>query len=218
MDVTNRTIIVGGALIGIFLVFLVMLLAWYVPDESINRLGDLSGYLDDHNNTGSKLIITLGGMILVLLAGLVIVFELAPPESGSVRAAKAGSGTVRIGTDEVVQQLEGELRGMPQLSGIEAAVAARGRKAEVKLDLYVGADADIASTTEEAVRRTRELVEGRMGVELDCAPQVQIHYRELRVARPPSPAVSSAPAPGPAASSNQPSHEPAEQREDAPTA
>jgi hypothetical protein len=222
MDVTNRTIIVGGALIGIFLVFLVMLLAWSAPTESINRLADLSGYLDDHNNTGSKLIITFLGLIIVLLAGLVVVFEVAPPESGSIRVAKAGSGTVRIGTDEVVQQLESDLATMIQLSGVQAHVEPRGRKGFVKLDLYVTANADIAATTEEAIRRTRELLEGRMGIELDGPPHAQIHYRELRVARPATPAPSSpsspAPAPSPSPPSAQPAHEPAEQREDAPPA
>lgn len=218
MDVTNRTIIVGGALIAIFFVLLVMLLAWYAPTESIDRLADLSGYLDDHNNNGSKLIITFLGLILVLLAGLVIVFEIAPPESGSIRVAKAGSGAVRIGSDEVVQQIENDLGTMIQLSGVQAAVEPRGRKAAVKLELYVTAEADIASTTDDAIRRARELLEGRMGIELDGPPNVKIHYRELRVAQPATPPTPSASEPAPAPPSAQPAHESTEQREDAPTA
>lgn len=220
MDVTNRTVIVGGALISIFLVLLVMLLSWGAADESIGRLSDLAGYLDDHNSTGAKLIVTLGGLIVILLLGLVMVFEIAPPESGSVRVGKVAAGETRIGTDEVTQRVEDELRGLPQLSGIQAAVFSRGRKAEIKLDLYVSADAEIAVTTEEVIRRVRELVENRMGIELDCAPKAQIHYRELHVTRPsPAPAASSASAPPIApSSSNEPPHEPAETREDAPPA
>ncbi|MEX2158785.1 MAG: hypothetical protein WEB04_05210 [Dehalococcoidia bacterium] len=217
MDVTNRAIIVGGALIGVFLVLLVILLAWGAPDESIQRLGDLANYLEKHNSTGTKLVITLGGLILVLLAGLLIIFELAPPETGSVHVRTSGAGDAGIGIDEVVQRLEDELRPLPSLSGVQANVAARGRKAEVKLDLFVGVQADLAATTEEALRRTRELVEGRMGIELEKAPQVEIHYRELSVARPAiAPSTNTSPTP-PYPSSEPHDTSTAEEREDAPT-
>jgi len=217
MDVTNRAIIVGGALIGVFLVLLVILLAWGAPDESIQRLGDLANYLEKHNSTGTKLVITLGGLILALLAGLLIIFELAPPETDSVRVRTSGAGDAGIGTDEVVQRLEDELRPLPSLSGVQANVAARGRKAEVKLDLFVGVQADLAATTEEALRRTRELVEGRMGIELEKAPQVEIHYRELSASRPATaPSTNTSPTP-PYASSEPHDTATAEKREDTPT-
>ena len=215
MDVTNRTVIVGGALIGIFLVFLVILLAWSAPDQSIERLGDLSGYLDDHNSTGAKLIVTFGGLILVLLAALVIIFEVAPPETSSVRVARVGGGQARIASDEVSQRLEEELRAVPQLNGVQATVQPRGNRAGVALDLSVSADADLAATTDDALRRTRELMEGRMGIEIEGQPQANIHYRELRVARP---AVPPAAKPATPTFGNEPAHEPTEQREEAPPA
>jgi hypothetical protein len=217
MDVTNRTIIVGGALIGVFLVLLVILLAWGAPDESIKRLGDFANYLDKHNSMGTKLVITLGGMILVLLAGLLIIFELAPPETGSVRVRTSGTGDAGIGTDEVVQRLEDELRPLPSLSGVQANVVPRGRKAEVRLDLFVGSQADLAATTEEALRRTRELVEGRMGIELERPPHVELHYREVSATRPAiAPTTNPSPTP-PYASSEPHDTATAEKREDAPT-
>lgn len=182
MDQTNRVFIVSVALLWIFIVFLIILLAWGAPDESIDRLGDLAGYLDDHNSTATKLIVTFGGLILALLGAIVLIYEVAPPETGSVKVEKVGGGDVRIGTDEIVQRLEEELRSIPQLSGVQAVVQARGRKAEINLDLYVTAEADLATTSEEACRRARELVEERMGVALDCQPRAQVHYRELRVA------------------------------------
>ena len=187
MDLTNRTLIIGGALIWIFLVLVVILLAWGAPDESIERLGDLAGYLDDHNSTPAKLIVTFGGLIFIMLAAIVIVFEVAPPDTGSVRVRRVGAGQASIATEEIVQRLEEELRNVSHLTGVQAKVLARGRKAEVQLDLSVGSDADLTATSEEACRIARELVEQRMGVELDCSPKAQIHYRELRVARPAGP-------------------------------
>ena len=217
MDVTNRTIIVGGSLVGVFLVLLVILLAWGAPDQSIERLGDFANYLGKHNSTGTKLVITLGGMILVLLAGLLIIFELAPPETGSVRIRTSRTGDAGIATDEVVQRLEDELRPLPSLSGVQANIAARGRKAEVSLDLFVGAQADLAATTEEALRRTRELVEGRMGIELEKPPHAEIHYRELSTSHPaPAPRTNTFPTP-PSVSSESHDTATAEERQDAPT-
>lgn len=190
MDLTNRVLAVGVSLLGIFVVLVVILLAWGAPDESIGRIADLAGYLDDHNSTGAKLIVTFGGLIFVLLATIVIILEVAPPETGSVKVVKVGSGNASIGTDEIGQRLEEELRAVPQLAGVQATVVSRGRKAEVQLDLYVSSDADLTTTTEEACRRARELVEQRMGVELDCQPKARLHYRELQVARPPASASS----------------------------
>jgi hypothetical protein len=209
MDQTNRVFIVSAALLWIFIVFLIILLAWGAPDESIDRLGDLAGYLEDHNSTAAKLIVTFGGLILALLGAVVIIFEVAPPDTGSVKVEKVGAGDVRIGTDEIVQRLEEDLRSIPQLTGVQANVLARGRKAELNLDLYVAAEADLATTSEEACRRARELVEERMGVALDCQPRAQIHYRELRVARAPqAPAPMTSERPAPQASSTPWSQEP----------
>lgn len=193
MDLTNRVLIIGGALLWIFIIFIIILLAWGAPDQSIERLGDLAGYLEDHNTTGAKLIVTFGGLILVLLAVIVIIFEAAPPEAGSLKVEKVGTGEARIGTDEVVLRLEEELRALPQVDQVQASVLAHGQKAEVSLDLHVAADADLVTTTEEACRHARTLIEERMGVALARPPQVQLHYRELRVAPPQE---ASAPAPG----------------------
>lgn len=183
MDLTNRILIVSVALLWIFVIFIVILLAWGAPDQSIERLGDLTGYLEDHNTTGAKLIITFGGLILALLAVVVIIFEVAPPETGSLRVAKIGTGEARIGTDEIGHRLEEELRALPQVNQVQVSVLARGQKAEVNLDLHVTAEADLAATTEEACRRARQLIEERMGVALMRPPQAQLHYRELRVAQ-----------------------------------
>ena len=191
MDVTNRTVIITASLVWIFLIALVILLTWGAPDESIDRITRLARYLNEHNTTGAQLVVTFGGLILILLGAMLVILEIAPPDSGTVKVAKVGSGNVRIGTDEITQQIEQDLRSLPQLGDVQVTVLARGHKAEVRLELYVGADADLAATTDAACRRARDLVEGRMGVQLAAPPQAHVHYRELHV-RPVagSPAVS----------------------------
>jgi hypothetical protein len=193
MDQTNRLLIVSAALIWIFLVLLVVLLAWGAPDGSINKLSDFTGYLDKHNDTPARLIITFAGLILALLGSILVVYEIAPQDGGNVRVDKVGGGDVRIGTDEVSQRLEEELRSLPKLLGVQAIVVPRGNKAEVRLDLYVSSDSDLAVISEEACRRARELVGGKMGIALDCDPRAQVHYRELLVARPAPATLASSP-------------------------
>ena len=206
-DLTNRILIVGVALLSIFLIFLVILLAWGAPDESIEWAFDLANYLEEHNNTEAKLIITFGGVILMLLATLLIIFEVVPSESNALSVTKAGSGDVQISTEEVVRRLEEELQLLPQINHAEVTILGRGKKAEVHLNLHVTADADLAATADEASQRTRALMEDRMGLELARPPQAEIQYRELRVgqrveampgaatATPEAPPVASPPAP-----------------------
>ena len=180
-DLTNRILTVGVALLSIFLIFLVILLAWGAPDESIDWVFDLANYLEDHNNTEAKLIITFGGVILMLLATLLVILEVVPPERNALTVTKAGAGDVQIGTEEVVRRLEEELQLLPQVSQARATILGRGKKAEVHLNLHVTADADLAATADEASQRARALMEDRMGLELARPPQTEIQYRELRV-------------------------------------
>jgi hypothetical protein len=183
MDLTNRILIVGAAVLWIFLVLLVILLAWGAPDQSIERLFDLAEYLEDNNNNTTKLIITFGGLILAGLGLLVIVYEMMPPETASLQVTSVGSGDARITTEEIALRLEDEIRALPQVNQVQAVVTGRGKKAEVSLDLHVRPEADLSATTEEACRVARQLVEGRMGVELNQPPKAQLHYRELQITR-----------------------------------
>ena len=182
MDLTNRILILGGALLGIFVVIVIILLAWGAPEQSIERLNELATYMEDHNNNAAKLIITLGGLILVLLAAIVVIIEVAPPESGSLKVANVETGDARIPTEEVAHLLEEELSQLPQLNRVQARVEVRGDKAEVDLDLHVGADADLAATAEEACRRATDLLARRIGVALARPPRAELHYLELRLA------------------------------------
>lgn len=216
MDLTNRIFVMGIALLWMFVILVVILLAWGAPDESINRISDLAGFLEDHNTNATKLIITFGGLILVLLGALVILTEAMPPDSGSLKVTRVGSGEGRIGTDEITVRLEEEIRALPQIAQVEALVKGRGSKAEVSLDLHVRPEADLAATTEEACRVARHLIEERMGVELARPPAAQLHYRELRVgqheAPTPQQATETAASPPEVENSHDSQEQPAEDR------
>ena len=183
MDLTNRVIIIGAALIWIFVVLVVILLAWGAPDNSIDQLADLANYLAEHNDTATKMIITFGGLILLLLGVLVIIIEVMPAERGSLPVADVGSGQARISTEEVVARVEAGVRALAQVSDVQATVLGRGKKADLTLKLHVRPEADLAATTDEACRVARELIEEKMGLELARPPQAELHYRVLNVSR-----------------------------------
>ncbi len=181
MDLTNRVLIVCGALTWIFLVMVVILLAWGAPEDSIDKILDLGNYLADHNDTPAKLIVTFGGLILIMLALIVIISEVAPSDGGTLKMERVGGATAHISTEEVALRLEEELQTFPQLRQVQASVKSKGQKAEVKLELHVGAEAELTSTAEEACRRARQLLEERMGVALAGPPEARLHYQELKV-------------------------------------
>jgi hypothetical protein len=196
MDQTNRAIIVTAALLFIFVIFVVIMLAWGSPDSTIDRIYRLADYLTEHNNQETKLIITFGGFILALGALLLIIYEMTPPQSGSLRV-EVGSGDARISTEEIALRVENEIRAMPQVQDVQATVGGRGSKAEVNLALHVQPQADLAQTAGEACARVRDLIENKMGVGLLSEPKAELHYRELQVVRGPNAAgpVSESPAP-----------------------
>lgn len=180
-DLTNRIMSVAFAFFFMFAIFIVILLVWTSPEESISRIRDLAGYLDDHNTTEAKLIITFGGIILILLATLLVIFELVSPESNTLVIQQAGSGAVEISAEEVVLRVEEELRASPQIDQVQATIVGRGKKAEVSLSLHVAPEANLATTVEEACKRVTELLEGQMGIALAKPPSAEVHYRELHV-------------------------------------
>ena len=180
-DLTNRIMAVAFAFLFIFAVLLIILLVWTSPEEGINRIRDLAGYLDDHNTAEAQLIITFGGAILVLLAMLLILFELVPPESNTLKVQQVGSGNAEISTEEVVLRVEEEVRAVPQIDQVQATIVGRGRKADVSLSLHVAPDANLGTTVEAACQRATELLEGQMGIALAKPPSAEVHYRELRV-------------------------------------
>jgi hypothetical protein len=169
---------------------LVILLTWSADTETIDRLGDLVSYLNDHTDNASKLILTLGVAALIVLSLTVIVAELVPAEpAGQVRLESVTGATAILPTEAIIQRLEQELCSLPQVQEAQAMVATRDRGLAVALNLTLAPDASVPSTTEEACRLVQETIEQQMGVALVGLPAVQIRFG------PPAPTLAPAPPP-----------------------
>ena len=177
----NRFIVVAAALAVIFGALLAALLAWGAPDETITRIADFAGYLRRHNDRETKIIISLGAAVVVLLMLTAIIVELTPSPTQKMRVRSMKSGEAAITTSQIAERINAEVAQIPHIAQCAAIVAARGKKVEVVLDLHVGAGANLSQTADEACRRAQALVEQQLGIEMATMPRARLHYRELRL-------------------------------------
>jgi len=178
VDAFNRAAVVGLAFAWVILMALVILLAWGADSETIDRLGDLVSYLNDHTDNASKLILTLGAAAIIVLSLTVIVAELVPaePAAAEVRLESVTGATAILPTEAITQRLEQELRSLPPVQEAQAMVATRDRGLAVALNLTLAPDANVATATEEACHLVQETIEQKMGVALVGLPTVQIRF------------------------------------------
>jgi len=187
VDAFNRAAVVGLAFAGVILMALVILLTWGADSETINRLGDMVSYLNDHTDSASKLILTLGAASLIVLSLMVIVAELMPAApTAEVRLESVTGATAILPMEAITQRLEQELRSLPPVQEAQAMVAARDRGLAVALNLTLAPDANVTSATEEACRLAQETIEQKIGVALVGLPTVQIRFGPVATTPPPA--------------------------------
>jgi hypothetical protein len=177
----NRFVITIVAMAIAFGALAIVLLAWGAPGGTIDHIADFAGYLRRHSDRETKLIITLGAVVVVLAMLTVIVVELTPSPNQKMRVRNLRSGDAAITTTEIAQRVNADVLRIVHIAECRSYVSARGRRVDVVLDLHVDAGADLAQAADEACRRAHELIEKQLGIELTGKPRARLHYRELRL-------------------------------------
>ncbi len=196
MNGTNRTAIVLLAALWIVLMAVVIFAAWAADAETVERLDDFVRYLDDHRDNAYRLILTLGALVLIVLALLVIIVELAPEEeTREIRVEQAGATTI-VPAQPLRLRLEGALTAIPQITTARARVFSHGKGIGMKLDLTVTPDANIAAVTQEASRAVEETLQADLGLPVSAPPTVRITFGPPRV-EPVASSMTQPPAPEP---------------------
>jgi hypothetical protein len=134
---------------------------------------------------------------VLLMVGIMII-ELTPSPTQKMHLRNVKAGAATLSTVEIAARIENELALLPHIAKSQAIVAAKGDKVEVVLNLQVEPGADLARTADEACSRTHALVEQTMGVPLARLPRARLHYRELQLRAPLTPAAAAASTPAPA--------------------
>ena len=199
MNLLNRAILMVLCLALIAGAVAVIVLAWAIPDESINWLRDAVVWLDDRNTDGTKALITLGGAIVALAALVALLAELLPSGSGAVKITGLQVGDAVLTTAAIGQRIEEVVNQVPHVTDVRATVRAKRKGVTVNLDLHVDPEANLAAVTDEACAAASLVLSDKVHVALLAPPRARLHYRELRLqgrARPSSVAPA---APAPAA-------------------
>jgi hypothetical protein len=196
MSETNRTVIVLLAALWIILMAVVIFAAWAADVETVERLDDFVQYLDDHRNNASRLILTLGALVLIVLALLVIIVELAPEEEArEIRVEQAGATTI-VPAEPLRLRLEEALTAMPQVTTAAARVFSRDKGIAMSLDLTVTPGTNIGAVTQEASRVVVETLQADLGLPVSVPPTVRITFGPPKV-EPVASSMTQPPAPEP---------------------
>ena len=196
LDQVNRAAISVVALLVVFACLLLVLLAWAEPGATIGRIEDFASWLNDHNDDETKILLSLGALVIVLLMVGVMIIELTPSPTQVMRIRDVNAGGATISTAEIAARVEEEVRAVPGVAQAQAVVAAHGDRVEVVLDLQVRPEADLSRTADEACRRAHTLVEEGMAVPLKGLPRARLRYRELQLRQQSASMAASAPATG----------------------
>jgi len=205
MNDANRSIIILLAALWIILMGVVVFAAWAADKEAVDRLGDLVQYLDDHRDNPSRLILTLGALVLAVLALLVIIVELAPAGEAQqeLRVEQAGATTI-VPAQALRLRLEEALVALPQVTAARARVFSRRKGLAASVELTITPDANVGAVIQEASRVVADTLQTDLGLPVTGLPSVRIVFGGPKPApvassmvQPPAEAAPGGPAPTP---------------------
>lgn len=181
MNLLNRIFVLLLLLAIGVLSMSVVVLAWTLPNETIDFLRDGADWLEEHNHDTEKAILTFIGVAITLLVFIFLIFELLPRRSRDVRIEDVNAGEAVISASALARRLEERVQDVDHVSGVTASVKTQRKGVEVAMDLHVDADANLAEVSDAASAMARDTLTNRMHVALSRPPQIRLHYRELRL-------------------------------------
>jgi len=172
----NRMLIVIVAAAMIVVMALLIFVTWSADTDAINSLGDLVDFLNDHNDSAGKLIVTLAALIVVILSLLIVVVELAPEDEEKELRVKQEGATTIVPAAALRARIEEALVALPEVSAAKAKVSTRDNGIATSLDLTLTPGANIAEVTQESVRVVTDTVQSDLGLPLAGVPAVRVTF------------------------------------------
>jgi hypothetical protein len=103
--------------------------------------------------------------LLVLLAFVVLVLELRPPENqGTVRVKTADGGDVAISRNAIHQRVQFAVDRLDDVVQVEPNISGKGDGLVIHLDVTTSPYVDVPMKTEEIRAVAREMIEKQMGL------------------------------------------------------
>lgn len=166
MNVFNRIVVV---LLLLFSVPLLLLLIGIVifPMQAANVLSVLVGGLRNIPIT-VKVIVILASLLFLVVDIVLLWFELRQPAaSRTVRIRQVTGGEAELFTDSIEGRLAYNIDQLPDVVRVSPTVIGRGKGVEVVLEVETRPDIDVPAKTEEVMQVARQVIEERMGLELE---------------------------------------------------
>jgi len=174
----NRTLIVLVAAAWIVLMAVLIFLTWSASEDVIDRIGDFQEFLADNNDDAGKLIVTLGALVTIVLALLVIIVEVAPEEEErELRVEQAGATTI-VPASALRQRLEEAVREIPDITAARARVSTKDKGIAAAVDVTLLPKANVAAVTQEAARVVIDTIQTDLGLPVVGVPTVKIAFAE----------------------------------------
>lgn len=176
MNVVNRLVVVLGVVVLILFAAMVIVLAWAYSGETIHKLGSFVTYLDDHETTVPKVVITLGASFLILVGLSFLMLELAPRTEKTVVVRDVETGTAVLSTVAVARRLEQIVTSLPEVETVRAKVAGKKKAVEVNLQVMVDPESDLSAIASEVARVVQDAVTQQMSVAMAGPPRLRLYY------------------------------------------
>jgi hypothetical protein len=165
----------------------IIVLAWTMPQASIDALQDAVDWLQKHNHDLEKALLTSGGAFIALLALVVALLELLPRSGTEVKVTDLKVGDAVLSTAAISQRIDEAVAHVPHVAEGRSTVRAKRKGVLVLLDLHVDPEANLAVVSDEACQAAQDVLSDRVHVALLERPRVRLHYRELRLRGRPAP-------------------------------
>jgi hypothetical protein len=165
VNVFNRIVIILLLLISVPALLILIGIVVF-PLQSADVIAALVGGLRNISTTTRLLIVLASVLFLIVDIGL-LWFELRQsPTARTVRIKQVTGGEAEMATDSIEGRLAYNIDQLPDVIRVTPSVAGRGKGVDVTLDVETRPDVDVPSKTEEVMDVAREVIEGRMGLEL----------------------------------------------------
>jgi hypothetical protein len=176
MNETNRTIIVLVSGLWIMLMAIAIFFTWSANTDVIDGFFDAAQYLEDHNDDAGRLIVTLGALILAVLATLIIILELAPEdEEKELKVRQAGATTI-VPAAALRERLEQALLALPDVTAARARVSTKDDGVAAELDVTVTPSANVAYVSQESTRVVVDAIQQDLGLPVKGVPVVRVAF------------------------------------------
>jgi uncharacterized alkaline shock family protein YloU len=120
-----------------------------------------------------------GGLAFTLLiwvcCAAILWLEVRRPKAKSIRVQKVSGGEAELTTDSIANRLEYNIDQLADVIKVKSAISAGRKGVRVDLQLETSPEIEVPMKTEEVQQLTKDVVENRMGLQLDTVRVVIRH-------------------------------------------